>query len=584
MIGCAPIPLLALCVGVLAAPIACTKSEAGVASQPPAAGASRQEVAQDPAPARIARPKLVVLFSVDQLASWVFEDAKPHFAADGGFRRLLDQGVWFSECAFAHACTETGPGHATIGTGAPALAHGIVKNEWYDRETKAKAYCAGDANAAALDAFPEGGKRSPARLLVPTLGDLLDRATPASKVVGIAHKDRSAILMAGARADAVVWFENATGRFVTNAAWGSVAPKWLLDFNATARPQSFFGWSWDLFGPESAYVGLVDDRPFETPHYTTKARTLPCAVRGGGDAPSVAFFSESYVSPISNQLVHECALAALRGEQLGQDEHADLLCVSFSALDTVGHYFGPDSVEARDVLLRIDRLLADFLDVLDREVGVGSYAFVLTADHGVGIPPEAAVAKGLGGGRSLIHTQCKNLAEQALRAEFGGDATNAFVAHAGEYSLVLDRARIEAMRGERSAEEAFRRACEVAAAACSKAKGVRRGFARHEVEGRVSDADPQIRSLAFAAHERAGDVMIVVEPYWLEPSLPASHGTPHDYDARVPLIAMGPMLQRGAVLRDAVTPGLGAVLAAWWFGLEAPAAAIDTLPQSAMAK
>lgn len=537
-----------------------------------------------PQPTRLARPKLVVLCSIDQLASWVFEAALPHFAQDGGFRRLLDQGVWFRECAFQHACTETGPGHATIGTGAPAVRHGIVKNEWYDRDTKAKAYCAGDAKGAPLDAFPEGKGRGPGRLLVPTIGDLLDQSDSRAKVVAVAHKDRSAILMAGARADAVVWFENATGRFVTNARWGAAPPQWLLDFNALDLPKQWFGWKWERFAPEPAYAGLVDDRPFEAPHLTTKSRTLPAELRGGGAAPGVAFHTESYVSPVGNELVLECALAALRGEQLGKDEHADLFCVAFSALDTVGHYFGPDSVEARDVLLRIDRQLATLLDALDREVGVGACAFVLTADHGIGLPPEAAIAQGLGGGRSLIHTLCKAAAEQALRSEFGGDAAGPYVAHAGEYSLVLDRSRIDAMRGERSPEEAFTHACEVAAAACGKAKGVRRAYPRHEVDGRVSDEDPTIAALANAAHERAGDVLIVVEPYWLEPSLPASHGTPHEYDRRVPLLAVGPMLQRGVVVTDMVTPGLGAVLAAWWFGIEAPVAAVDELPQSAMVK
>ena len=589
MIGCAPIPLLALLAGVVASPISCSKPEAFAAVQPPAAVASQHDVPQDPVPAaptqptRVARPKLVVLFSIDQLATWVFDECKPHFAKDGGFQRLLDSGVHFGECAFAHACTETGPGHATIGTGVPALVHGIVKNEWYDRDLKAKVYCSGDANAAALAPFPEGKGRSAARMLVPTVGDLLQTADARAKVVAVAHKDRSAILMAGNKADVVVWCETSTGRFVTNATWGN-APQWLLEFDAKKPMDAFFGWTWDRIGPASAYDGLVDDRAFEAPHATTKARTLPAVIRGGGDAVRPAFYTEAFVSPISNEAVLQCAIAALRGEQLGKDEFADLLCVSFSALDTVGHYFGPDSVEARDTLLRIDLLLASFFAVLDEHVGAGMWAIALTADHGVGLPPEVAKERGLGGGRGLLHTQCKAAAEQALRREFGVEGGAPFVAHAGEWSLVLDRARIAEARGERSADEAFRRACEVAAMACSRAPGIERGYARHEVEGRTADDNLQIRSLAFAAHERAGDVLIVAKPYWLEPSLPASHGTPHDYDRRVPLLAMGPMLQRGVVCADACTPGLAAVYAAWWLGLETPAASIDALPQSAMAK
>src|SRR5262245_20606418 len=204
--------------------------------------------AQRPAPAvestAAGRPRLVVVCSIDQLARWVFDAGLLHFAKDGGFRRLLDQGVAFPNCAYRHACTETGPGHATIGTGVDARVHGIVKNEWWDTATRAAVYCVSDPAAAALPQFPLGKGRGPGRLLVPTLGDLLKEHDARSKVVSISHKDRSAILMGGARADAVLWFENGAGTFVTNALWGTTPPQWLLDFAATKPADRFFGWTW----------------------------------------------------------------------------------------------------------------------------------------------------------------------------------------------------------------------------------------------------------------------------------------------------------------------------------------------------
>jgi hypothetical protein len=257
-----------------------------------------QESAPVPAP-----PRLVVVVSVDQLATWVFERGLPHLDPDGGFQRLLRAGVRFTDCAYLHGCTETGPGHATIGTGAPANAHGIVKNEWFDRQLGKRRYCVHDPSAAAVPGMPEGRHRSPALLLQPTLGELLRTASPQSKVVSLACKDRSAILMGGKSANAVVWWEASTGRFVTNATWGAAAPRWLLEFDGKAAANGFFGWEWKTICPESAYADCTDDRVFEKPHLSSLARTLPVEVRGGKDEPGAAFYGEAFYSPIADELV-----------------------------------------------------------------------------------------------------------------------------------------------------------------------------------------------------------------------------------------------------------------------------------------
>ncbi|MGE3173481.1 MAG: alkaline phosphatase family protein [Planctomycetota bacterium] len=540
---------------------------------------------------RVARPRLVVVCGVDQLATWVLQDARPHLAADGGFARLSAGGVEFTGCAYAHACTETGPGHATIGTGAPARLHGIVKNEWFDRVAGAKVYCVQDPAAAALDGMPEGRDRSAHRLLVPTVGDLLKAHDPQSVVVSLSHKDRSAILMGGRRADAVVWIENGTGRFVTNTRWGERAPEWLLQLDAGEPQRRWFGWTWDRVGDAAAYAGLVDDRPFELRHMSTGQRTLPAVLNGGGrDEPGGRFHQEVYLSPVSNELVLEGALAAVAGAGLGADEHADLLMVSFSANDTVGHYFGPESVEARDTLLRLDGVLARLLAGLDDAVGAGRYAFVLTSDHGVAMSPEVAKAKGLGGGRELLHTRAKAVAEAALRAEFGDGS---WITYVGGEMLYLDRERLGAWanaHGE-APEAVLDRAAALAAGACKDARGIDRGISVRELlatgpapvgEG---DDDP-IRRAVFdgLVADRCGDVVFVPTPYWIEAGIAATHGSPHPYDREVPLLAVGPGLRRGALVADAVTPGLAAVLAARWLGIDRPAAATDDVPAAAFAQ
>ncbi len=365
------------------------------------------------------RPRLVVLCSVDQLARWVFEAARPHFAADGGFRRLLDGGVQFTQCAYEHACTETGPGHATIGTGAPASGHGIVRNEWWSPQDQAKVYCVAEP-VAALPDLKEGKDRGPGRLLLPTLGDSLKAHVPGSKVASVSWKDRAAILMAGRSADAVVWFEASTGNLVTNTTWTATTPAWLTEFNQKHAIDGFFGWVWDRFGPPDAYAGLVDDRPYELPHQNgSNQRTLPQPLTGGRQDPAMGFYAEVYGSPVGNTMVRLAAEAVVQALQLGSDPSPDLLCLSFSSTDVVGHQFGPDSVESRDTLLRLDRELATFLTFLDRTVGKGQYAFFLTADHGVGPTPEWAKAHGVDAGRGALLKNARAAAEKALTNAYG---------------------------------------------------------------------------------------------------------------------------------------------------------------------
>jgi hypothetical protein len=414
--------------------------------------------------------------------------------------------------------------------------------------------------------------------------------------VSISHKDRSAILMGGARADAVLWFENGAGTFVTNALWGATPPQWLLDFAATKPADRFFGWTWARCGDDAAYAGLDDDRKFEAAHSSGGKRTLPVTIVGGKlEEPGAPFYLEAFLSPIADEVVLDAALAALRSADLGQDDVPDLFWISFSATDTVGHFFCPDGVEARDTLLRVDRLLARLFAALDERVGAGRYAFVLTADHGVGLPPDVSKQKGLGGGRTLLHTHARNAAEQALRAHFGigggtGDADGAaaapstgppapFVLWAGEFTLALDRARIVALRPDADPARTFTDACDVVAVAVAKVNGIERAFVVSEVLSNGPGDDPIRRAIWFSLSPgRSGDVAFAVAPYWLEAGLPASHGTPHAYDREVPLLALGPGLRAGDRPVAAVTPGLCAVLAAHWLGIAAPVQS-DPLPE-----
>lgn len=544
-------------------------------AQEPAAAASAPSPAAAPE-----RPRLVVLCAVDQLASWVFELGMPHFAADGGFQRLLRGGARFTKCAYEHACSETGPGHATIGTGVPARVHGIVRNEWWLRDKGVTTYCVSEPMAALPDAGP-GRNRGPGLLLAPTLAELLRAKSPASRAGSISWKDRAAILMAGPKADLAVWCEPATGRFVTNTAWAKATPEWLTAWNTKNEIDALFDTVWTRSGDDAAYAGLVDDRPYELPHANgSKQRTLPQPLTGLDKKPGLAFYTQVYASPFGNTIVRSAAEAMVRGMHLGDDATTDLLCVSFSSLDTVGHVFGSDSVEARDTLLRLDRELGAFLAFLDAQVGAGKWALFLTADHGVGATPEWARAHGVDAGRGAIQTNVKAAAEKALRDAFGAPADGKrYLAHVGEYSVFLDEPVLAAAAGARPLAEVRAQACKLVAEAAKKVRGIDTAIPTDDLLAEGGASDALRRSLVDAlCPGRAGEVQLVVRPNWLDGNTPASHGSPHAYDREVAALAFGPGVPAGAAIKNPITPGFGVVWFAQMLGLERPKQASDQVP------
>ena len=532
------------------------------------------------APAAGERPRLLVLCSVDQLASWVYQQAEPHFAADGGFRRLRRDGAWFPQCAYQHACTETGPGHATISTGAPARVHGIGRNDWWSEGDGRVVYCV-EQPAEPLPLWPEGKNRGPARLLAPTFSATLKAHVPGAKVVSIAWKDRSAILMGGAEACAVAWFETTTGSLVTNTVWGAEPPAWLLQFHRERPIDRLFGVRWERSGPDAAYTGLVDDRPYETPHAGgTRTRTLPQVLDGGAPALSPTLYAQVYASPFGNTLVRQAAEAAVRGGGLGSDAATDLLCVSFSSTDVIGHTYGPESVEARDAMLRLDRELGALFAFFDQQVGSGRWAIFLTADHGVGPTPEWAAAAGIDAGRGLIQTMVRAAGEKALQDAFGPlPAPQRYLAYVGDYSCFFSTSALAAVAGSRGIDAVRRQAAQLVAAAVSNVRGIAFAIPTEELLAPSAIVDPLRAALVAALPAgRGGDVQLVCKPYWVDGTAPATHGSPHPYDREVVALAAGPGIANAAVFAAPITPGFGTVLFARLLGIPPPSGAVDSVP------
>ena len=522
--------------------------------------------------------RLVVFISVDQLARHVYRAAHPFFGT-GGFRRLEREGTSFRRAAYAHAGTLTGPGHATLATGAPPCLHGIVSNSWTDPATGRPIYCVADPKAAPLEGWEEGAGVGPGNLLAPTLGDTMKVfLSPAARVVSLSFKDRAAILLGGHAADLAVWYSPLTGRFVTNRYYVSEKPAWLEAFDRSRRVDAFFGRRWKHFAPHAAYAMLTDERPFERPS-GNGSRSVGHAVTGGEKEPGPRYHQELPGTPFANELLLELTFRALEEEGLGRDAIPDLLALSFSAGDYAGHAHGPLSVEVRDVTLRLDALLARLLARLDEKVGKGRYLVVLSADHGVAPAPAWTRDLRAGGGQDWMGRKARQAAEEALRAAFGPAPDDASWVHASSPSSLHLRADLIRASGHELVE-----AQDIAARAALRAPGIGAAIGRERALRHQIPDTPVHRALALMVHPlRSADVIMAPRPFWIPPGIVASHGSPHAHDRFVPLLVMGPGIRAGRVSETSVTPAAGVVLVAEVLGIPVPALCFEPLPLGVLA-
>lgn len=527
------------------------------------------------------RPRLVVLISIDQLASWVFEDVLPHLAhqKEGGFNWLMTGGTWYRGAAYRHAWTSTGPGHATLSTGADPSAHGIVGNSWFDRGTGALRYCCLDPGAMGIGTATAAVDRGARALLAPTLGDTMKaHFGAASRVVSLSWKDRAAILMAGRSADLVAWMDKTNGSWVSSSRYCEALPDWLLAINRKRPLDGYFQKRWERGGPDTAFAGLVDERGFEYPSPGGGRRSFPYVIDGGVKIPSAPFYEHLYGSPFGNDILIQAAAAAIDGERLGQDDVPDMLCVSFSANDSVGHRYGPKSMEVRDIMLKTDRQLRGFFTMLEKKVGMEHCIVVLSSDHGVSPAPEPLVAAGVDAGRGELFLEAAQAANRVLTKRLGAPPPPSLRWVAGHDSagLFLDHAAIAKRK------LGLESVADLAATATGTSRGVRGAVNVVAMRKGRFLRRPWIGFVAAGlSGDRSPDVYVVLKPWWLSSTSAATHGSFYPYDREVPLLVWGagrPALGKAGVSRARVSPGLGIVLAARALGIPPPPLASARIP------
>jgi hypothetical protein len=530
------------------------------------------------------RPRLAVLLVFDQMRGDYLERWRPLFGP-GGFRRLQGEGIWFTNCHYPYSDTYTGAGHASVATGCSPDVHGIIGNLWYERASRQYVTAAGSDRYRPVPDRPHRRARSrsdgpqdpqsysPERLLAPTVADSLKDATGGrGRVVSLSFKDRSAALPGGRRPDACYWFDNAVGGFESSTYYRDTLHPWVAAFNRSGAVGRWFGTPWDRLRSDLDYTREVgpDDATGEGPGFG-QGRTFPHPT-GGVPLPAATYYNALYNSPFGNDLLLELVQRAIDAEHLGRHDDPDLLCVSFSCNDPVGHTWGPDSQEVLDVTLRADRVVARLLDFLDERVGRGRYAVVLTSDHGVCPVPEAARRRGLDTGR-IAPSLLARKAEDFLRETFGGTKER-WVEATAEGWVYLDRDTL-ARHGRQGPE------VESALARwLVRQHGISVAFTRTE----LTTPRPPYGELAAAVlrsfcPDRSGDVVAVPRPYYQITSFTTgtTHGTPYPYDTHVPLLVFGPGVAAG-VRREPVQPLAAAVVVARLLGVPPPAKATAPLP------
>jgi predicted AlkP superfamily pyrophosphatase or phosphodiesterase len=524
-------------------------------------GTPASTVAQVP----LTRPKLVVVIAIDQLRADYLQRFARYFQP-GGFNLLLQKGANFTEAHYRHSVTQTCPGHAVILTGGYADLNGVIANTWYDTASHKPQYCASDSAAKLIGVGTEG--RSPRNLLVSTVGDELKTATNGrSRVITVAGKDRSSIMLGGHQADAAYWTEDTL--FVSSTYYMKELPLWVRRFNASGHVTEYRGATWDRILPGAAYAMMgPDDVPAEeSPGGIGK--TFPHHLgTGTGEAD---FLDGFQTSPFENEVIVDFAIEAITQEALGQDDDPDLLGIGFSANDLVGHSYGPDSHEVMDMTVRTDRLLSRFFTFLEQQVGLDRVAIVLTSDHGVAPLPELArrgTSRARGG--RIDPEVIGAAAERALRARFGIPRRPGFV---DQPSWIMYQSwpwlylNLEGLRDKRIRIEDAER---VAQRAVQQVPGVARALTATELLRERAAASHTRAELSFYPG-RSGNVYYELSPYLLPGPTPegTTHGSPWSYDTHVPLLwlqkGIRPGTYTGSVSVADVAPTLSSLL-----GIPAP--------------
>lgn len=482
------------------------------------------------------KPKLIVGVVVDQMRNDYIYRFWDRYG-NGGFKKIVNNGFYLRNAHYNYVPTYTGPGHSSIYTGTTPRAHGIIANEWYDKSTDDMVYCVEDDKVFSVGTNSKEGKKSPVKQLSSTIGDELKISSNGrSKVFGIALKDRSAVLPAGHAADAAYWYDDSTGYFVTSTWYQKSLPQWLNEFNKLNLPQTYLKTNWQTLKPIESYTNSIDDNnKFEKASNKKETPTFPYNYDEFIKKKNWAIIK---ATPSGNTITKELALACIKNEKLGKDEFTDLLAISFSSPDIIGHSYGPRSVEIEDVYLRLDLDIEDLINKLDAEVGAGNYVLFLTADHGGADVPSHLKEKQIPADY-FNEVKLENDIKLFLQKNYN-DST--ILLNCSNQQLFLDETKLAKL----NKADLEQKLCDLlitnkAIAEAYPSNTLKNGsFEKRDIRNLVQNG---------FNHQLSGNVAFVLRPGWMD-NLPTgtTHGAAYSYDTHVPVIFYGHSIKKGSTL------------------------------------
>lgn len=507
-----------------------------------------------------AAPRLIVQIVVDQLRGDLLQKYQNQFGAQG-FNYLVNYGINYQSAHHPHANTVTCAGHTTISTGTYPAMHGIVGNYWYSRNANKDVYCMDDANVQILPTIHTHKSltgRSPRNIMASTFSDELVLAQK-GRSFGVSLKDRGAITMAG-HAGKAFWFDKENGGFVSSNYYYQQYPQWVNDWNGKYQPKEQ---TWNLSKPLESY---------QFAHAPTNAHRFKHYGQGfphySGQVSNADYYQMIAMMPIADELTADFAIHLMTQEKLGKDlNKTDYLSVSFSAVDKIGHQFGPNSLESEDNLIRLDATLAKFFSAIDQQVGLQNTLIVLSADHGVSDSLIYLKSHNMPVNRTLNQHKMETTLRAQLANQFQLPAT--VLKQVSSPFIYLDHDLITQQRLSVST------VAKALAETLNHQTGIFRAYAL-PMQGQNDWLSDKVAKMAYL--RRSGDIYLVYPPYQKQPLQDrnrVSHGTPWVYDSYVPLIFANPGFKAKRIYRSVLTTDIAATLSAIE-GIKAPSASVGT--------
>lgn len=497
------------------------------------------------------RPKLVIGIVVDQMRWDYIYRYYNRYDANGGFKRLLNQGFSCDNTIIPYAPAVTACGHTGIYTGSVPAITGITGNIWYDYDSSKSVYCADDPNTKSVGSTSENGKMSPHRMMVTTICDELRLATNFnSKVIGLALKDRGSILPAGHSANAAYWFDVTNGKWITSSYYMDSLPQWVNDFNNTKPADKYFEQGWKTLYPIETYTQSSANESGGKKNAFGPDNTFPYKLS--------QFAGKNYTvieaTPFGNTITFEMAKAAMQNEQLGKDSISDFLTVSLSSPDYIGHTFGPNSIEAEDNYLRLDKDLGDFLSYLDQKVGKNQYLVFLTADHGVAQVPSFLTGHKIPTG---------SFDPEKMMAELNARLNEKFKVAGLVLDIMNDQVFLNRQAIAMATKFNEKDVYSLVIGYLEKQSFIARAFESGNIESVTLNKVIKEKVANAYYPQRSGDIQFITKPQWIEgfSTGGTTHGTWYPYDAHIPLLWYGWKIKPGKTARETSMTDIAATLA-----------------------